>query len=757
MDFFYGDLVQNEELNKTARQRKRKYHEITVSQAELDSYLQQGWQLKRQLKNRAKLFKEKECDELLEDEVWLLFENMGFAEMNRDRNFKIQAGPIEKQIDVFAKDGNDAFVVECKASTQGAHISPKDIHEISNLKRDITDSIKTKYNDRHIRVSFIIATQGMRWSEDNEKLAKNNGIFVWKEAALKSYGELIKHLGASAKFPIYSILFRNKKIPELKEIKVPAIYGGGGEAKYYSFIIEPGKLFPFAYVHRRESAPNEIADSYQRMVKKSRLKKINEFILNGGRFPNNIIISFAEDRKPRFDRKAKVGDITYGILTFPPYYASAWVIDGQHRLYGYANNERKMKDTVPVLAFESLPPKEQANLFVDINEKQVAVTPNLLWDLYPVIYADSVEEEHQIKQAISLIARKLNSDNDSPLRDHIAVPTSMFSKSKEITNLTMTTVCEGIKENRLINKKEMLLYKDDYDSAVNFACERLKVYFDVISKSFPEDWQRGEKELLRSNIGVRILFIILRQVMLYLKLGGQEAIYKKKDLSEFHDETKKLLNPMIVKLKKMPKDKRISIRKQVGKGPLTENAKQMTWWIKEEFDGFGRELLRNWAPPRPEKLSDEDIKQLLGDTEINLRSFIAKELKSLYGEAWWRQGIPEGIKNYANERIKERGEKEPWQKDALFLLPPERKLDYIATPHLREIIVYNPNWEHRFKHIFVKDKDIASAWFKFFEELRDTYGHHREQQCTEATKNLGYWGMKQIRGCIGLEKMQELG
>jgi len=44
---------------------------------------------------------------------------MGFAEMNKDRNFKIQAGPIQKQIDMSARDGNTTFVVECKASTQG--------------------------------------------------------------------------------------------------------------------------------------------------------------------------------------------------------------------------------------------------------------------------------------------------------------------------------------------------------------------------------------------------------------------------------------------------------------------------------------------------------------------------------------------------------------------------------------------------------------------------------------------------------------
>ncbi len=753
MDFFYGDLVQDKELDKIARQRKKPYHEVTVSQAERDAYLAKGWTPTiRELKTRVRLRKEKQCDELLEDKVWLLFYNTGFEEMNKDRNLKIQAGPISKQVDVFAKDRTNIFVVECKASVEEVQISRKDIHEISNLKKNIADSIKKKYDSRNIHISFVIATQGMRWSEDNETLAKENGIFMWKEAELEYYSKLAEHLGNSAKFQLYSILFRDRKAHELRNITVPAIYGGKGKEKYWSFIIQPEKLLQIAYIHHRRGTREERLSSYQRMLEKTRLEKIDRFISKGGYFPNNVIINFT--KKPRFDKKAEVGDIVYGILTFPPYYASAWVIDGQHRLYGYANNKKKSTATVPVLAFDSLDVKDQANLFVEINREQKKVPANLLWDLYPDIYSDSEDEKQQHLRTISLVVKKLNSDSDSPLCDHVSIP-SVRSKGKGITNLTMTTVCEAIKETGLIKEDQTLLYKDDYDSTVDFACERLKACFNVIAKSFFEDWEKGERGLLRSNIGIRILFIIFRQLMLYLKYAGREGIYKKRDLSEFKNEVNKLLNPMIVELKNRSDEERSVIRKQVGKGPLTENARQMTWWINEEFDGFGLELLRNWVPPRPEKLSDEAIRQLLGDTEISLRAFIAKELRNLHGEAWWRRGILDEIKNYANKRISERGEREPWQRDALLSLLPEKKLDYIATPHLREIIVYNPNWEQRFKHIFVKDKEVTSARFKSFEELRDTYVHHREQQCTEVTKSLGYWAMKWIRECIGLKEMQE--
>lgn len=751
--YFYGELIQNEELDKVATQRKKKNREVTIPKSAQASYIEQGWALKKEYKNTVRLYKEKQCDELLEDEAWLLFKNIGFTEINKNRNFKIQAGPIKKQTDIFAKDENNAFIVECKASVESIQISRKDIHEISNLKKDITDSVKKKYGDRSIRVSFVIATRGIRWTKDDRKLAKNNRIFIWKEAELEYYGDLIKHLGNSARFQLYSILFPDKKVYELKNIKIPAICGGRGKTKYYSFIIQPEKLLQVAYIHHRRSTPEELLGSYQRMLKKARLDKIDKFISAGGYFPNNVILNFT--KSPKFERKEKVGDIVYGILEFPPYYASAWVIDGQHRLYGYANNEKKSKDTVPVLAFESLDVKEQAKLFVEINKEQKAVSSNLLWDLYSDIYRDSKEEEHQVRRTISLIVKKLNSCSDSPLREHISIP-SVPIKGKKITNLTIATLCDGIEENRLIKKEEGLLYERSYSSTVDFSSERFKAYFSVIAESFPEDWNKGDDGILRTNIGIRILFVILRQLLKYLNLKykRKEKIYRKQNLSEFRDEIAELLKPTLSKLKDMSDEQRSKIRKQTGKGPLVENAKQMVWWIKEEFDGFGLELLRDWAPSVPIEESDEHIGLLLGDTERKLRSFIAKELRKCYGEPWWRQGIPDDIKKYVKEQIEDQMKKEPWQKNVLLSYSSVKKLDYTTTGHLGEIIKYGSNWKH-FEKVFVEDREYTLAQFKSFKIIRDTYDHHREQECDEITKKLGYWGMRWIRKCMGLE-MREI-
>jgi DGQHR domain-containing protein len=505
--YFYGDLVQGEELEKTAILRQKEYRKVTTLESDKDSYLSQGWELKKKYKRSVKLYKKKEIDELLEDKVWLLFKNMGFTEMNKDRNFKIQAGPIKKQIDVFAKDGCNVFVIECKAqSEKGPRDLTKDIHEILNLRNDIMQSLQKHYGQK-LRVSFLLVTENITWSSTDEKLAsanRKNSFFFWKENELRAYANLTSQQGVDTRFEMYTILFSERKTKELENVAVPAMRGGKGRKKYYVFVIQPEKLLNgVAYVHRREETnPEEASKAYQRMLKKQRLEDIHEYIEKGGFFPNNIIINFT--KKPRFEPfgpKADFGNIAYGILKFPPYYGSAWIIDGQHRLYGYKKSKKRKDATLPVLAFEELDVKDQGNLFVDINQEQKPVSPNLLWDLYPDIYYGAKDDECQKLRAISLIVKRLNSESDSPLYKHIYIP-SVPRESKRVTNLTMASTCEGLRENRLINREEGegLLYREDYESTVDFASRIIKAYFEVIARSFPEDWDKGEKGLLRTDL-----------------------------------------------------------------------------------------------------------------------------------------------------------------------------------------------------------------------------------------------------------------
>ncbi len=754
--YFYGELVVGEELEKTAKQRQKKYHEVTTPESNKDSYLSKGWKLKKKYKRSVKLFKEKGIDELLEDEVWLLFKNMGFTEMNKDRNFKIQAGPVQKkQIDVFAKDGNNVFVIECKAqSEKGPRLLGKDMHEILNLRGDITKSLRKHYEQK-VRVSFLLVTKNIVWSSTDERIASDNrekSLFFWKETDLESYTNLTNQLGESARFQMYSILFFGKKIDELGDIEVPAIYGGKRKNKYYSFIIQPEKLLQVAYVHRREeSNSEEVSGTYQRMLKKSKLDRICKFINGKHFFPNNIILNFTEE--PIFERKDEVGDIVYGILKFPRSYGSAWVIDGQHRLFGYSETGRKATDTLPVVAFVKLKTVRQAQLFVDINREQTPVSSNLLWDLYPDIYYGIEEDKYQTLRAISLIVKKLNFESDSPLHKHIYIP-SVPREPKGVTNLTMASVCEGLKENRLINREEQLLYRGNYEDTVDFASKIIKAYFEVIAKSFPEDWEKGNKGLLRTNIGIRIFLVILRQLIKYLKYEGLERVYTKQNLKDFKSKVEEIVGRVIVKLKEMPVAERDNIRKESSKGWVLQNAQMLIWYLKEEFN-FGLELWRKggWAPSIPDEESEESIKELIKDTEIQSKKYIVEELAKIHGETWWVEGIPEGVKRTIKDKIDQDIKRFTFKREKINSYTNEKKfIMYSSTSDLKEIVKKKNNWE-KLAEVF-GDSEYTSSQFKSLEVIRNVYiGHEeRKEEIDEIEKNLGYWGTKWIRRCIGLDK-----
>ena len=119
---------------------------------------------------------------------------------------------------------------------------------------------------------------------------------------MKYYTDLIKHLGISAKYQLLGSLFEGMTIPELDN-KIPAIKGKMGGHTYYSFSIEPEKLLKIGYVLHRNKANKKLMPTYQRLIKKSRLKSIQEFVEGGGFFPNSIIINInTEGKNLRFDQ-----------------------------------------------------------------------------------------------------------------------------------------------------------------------------------------------------------------------------------------------------------------------------------------------------------------------------------------------------------------------------------------------------------------------------------------------------------------------
>ena len=166
------------------------------------------------------------------------------------------------------------------------------------------------------------------------------------------------------------------------------------------------------------------------MVKPSR-KQVEDYVKNGGFFPNSLIISINEDIEYE-----KVNDIDpfteMGTLTLPNKYASAFIIDGQHRLYGYANLD-EYDDVIPVTAFTDLDAESQVKLFIDINSKQKPVSPSLLLDLRSDLWWGSNNVNEAISALRTRLITNLGSARSSALQHRIKIGQKQSTKLRCIT------------------------------------------------------------------------------------------------------------------------------------------------------------------------------------------------------------------------------------------------------------------------------------------------------------------------------------
>jgi DGQHR domain len=382
-------LIDQPQIIREAVKRRRDFTEKTVRTIDCDAYMSDGWEIDKKMRDKIRLRKTKQIDERLENKMWMLVFKLGYPELNQGRKFTIlierkNAKPLTKQIDVFAKDDETVIVAECKSAEKMVKKSlQKDIEEFANLKGPISNSIRNHYGKEFKpKIIWLFVTENIIWAKPDRERASGENIKIITEKELRYYLQIADHLGKAARYQFLAEFLKDQEIPGLTGVKIPAIRGKLGGKKFYSFVTTPRHLLKISYVNHRSLNDPEGAPTYQRLVTKSRLKNIGEFIKKGGYFPTNILINFT--RNIRFDKIAndENSEIVFGMLYLPEKYRSAWIIDGQHRLYGFSPIDDKYLDqNIVVLAFEKMRTEEEANLFVTINHEQKSVPKHLLDDL----------------------------------------------------------------------------------------------------------------------------------------------------------------------------------------------------------------------------------------------------------------------------------------------------------------------------------------------------------------------------------------
>jgi DNA sulfur modification protein DndB len=301
MKEYLGPLVKGDEIKNVLANRKNQcvYKTLAATKPELLEEKvkldeEDGWKVSRRNKRSVRMEKEKSLDERLEDDLWCIVAQMGFHELSKDRNFKVHVSDEQeaRQIDVFAKDSETGILIECTCGEAPKKENMETlIQKIIAIQNNVRNSINNHYGKSpKLKLRWIIATRNVIWSDADLGKAKAAKICVLQDKEIDYYKGLVSILKFGARHQFLANIFAGEEIHELN-ISVPATRGRIGKTFFYNFLIRPSDLLKISYISHKGSRDGEALGTYQRILKKSRLNQIVEYINLGGIFPTNIVIN----------------------------------------------------------------------------------------------------------------------------------------------------------------------------------------------------------------------------------------------------------------------------------------------------------------------------------------------------------------------------------------------------------------------------------------------------------------------------------
>lgn len=623
----------------------------------------EGWVLDKTLKSGVWMRKPKKHDLAFEDRVWAMCARLGFTGLSKDRNLRIAYGkaPNEtKQVDVMAADDEVVLVIECKSSAaeQAPTYQFKDeIEAIQGYRPGLIGTIREQFPGHKIK--FVFATNNIYISKDTLGRIENADIAYLDEEAIDYYQELADHLGPAAKFQLLGNLFHGQKIDAM-DATVPAIRGKMGGYTYYSFAIEPERLLKIAYVLHRNNANTRWMPTYQRIIKKSRLKKVSEFVEKGGFFPNSLIINVDNDGKPlRFDKSDKQsGSTMLGLLYLPPKYRSAYIIDGQHRLYGYAHSSRAATELVPVVAFVDMPGSKQLEMFMDINENQQAVPKNLRLTLKADLEWESTDKKRQAQALKLKVAQLLGEQKSSPLRGRVILGEE---KANDRLCISLDAVSRGVDRGRFIGeftstemRKPGSFYRGSIDTTLGPLTDFLELCFGYLRDELPNQWNigRGDGGFVFTNAGAEAILRLVGDLVDHLVAEGK-IDPRQQSAQDVFAQIRLLLAYLTSYLNNLSADDVAEFRTWLGSGGPTKYLRQFQSALVDAAPDFDPDGFAEWKQNQEKQFNAESY-TMINEIESFLRQDIRRRLQDKYGSAWFREGVPKQVYQDGQTRAAEK-------------------------------------------------------------------------------------------------------
>lgn len=735
-------LASGDELRAVYLNRSKSHDEKSISAASRDGLKlklaaeeAEGWRVLRRNAKSLRLARDKPVDRQLEDDVWTLLYRLGFKELNLDRTFSVQVSPNapKRQIDIFAKDDETVFIVEC---THARDAGPKSVKalldKIGSIREEVVRAVHAHYGkDPRLKVKFAIATRNVEWRAADRARAEDAGVPVITDADLVYFGKLVDILKGAARYQFLGRYFRGDKVEGLRT-QVPATRGRVGKTTFYNFLISPHDLLRVAYISHMAKASNEDLQTYQRMVKPSRLKAIGAYIDEGGTFPTNVVVNFKQENLS-FEVRETFGDTATGMLTLPGQYGSAWVIDGQHRLYGFAYARRAAEDdrsVVSVLAYQNLPIRQEIEMFVDINTQQVKVNRNLVNEIVSNLNVEDSDPRKRLDALCARTALRLDEHRSSPVRDRVL---TVAQDKDHHRCLTLTSLADGLSENGLIGLAHrsgkgasatlqpgpLADVGGDARRTLDKATEALSLYLDLFASALPDHWALGDAKggYLCTNLGLRALLLVLRKLIIHIERDGARVVNM--TASDLAERLAPLTQPLVDYFRTADSTDVARFRNRGSSlASVTQNSLQMMAIIREAVPAFDPPEVRAYLESQ-DAAGTREAKDMIDEINRILFNDVLETLRARYGEArdaWWLQGVPKTVRNDADRMYNDNnGEHERWR--------------YLFLVNYADIVLHGENWDlfkERYNFYGKGAKATLVRWIGKINKAR-TVTHHAEK------------------------------
>jgi DNA sulfur modification protein DndB len=409
------------------------------------------------------------------------------------------------------------------------------------------------------------------------------------------------------------------------------------------FSLEPSLLLKMGFVLHRTRANESEMPTYQRLLVPNRLKGITKFIDQGGYFPNSAIVNFSEkDAKLEFQGHQR-GESTKsrtGILKIPNAYGIAYIIDGQHRIYAYANSKFLETNTIPIVALVDLAPSEQLELFMDINQNQKAVSPTLRITLEEDLFWNSPRLDSRLKALRSSIIRQLGGDQSGPLFGKISLGEDKAElQAKPFADALLR--CGLLPEARGNKFDDTTTKCSLYDTAnteheIEMLAARSRVvsFINACYETAEEELATSpaiRKEFILSNRGTYAFISLIGSLHALEVEAGHLSIASSSE--DRLDAIRKYLIALFDQLQKLDEKQTSGLTGKLGSGAETIWLRTFQSYVSAKFPNYAPPELQDWKERQDKKLQDQG-RELGTEIERHLKTFVLGHLKRLFGDNW---------------------------------------------------------------------------------------------------------------------------